>query len=125
MSPSLSNGDWIIVSPIPYRSNPPQRGDVIVFKRKALTRGHIVKRVIALPGETVEVRQGRVFVDGSPIEDEFYLHNPEDNFGPMVVGDDSCFVMGDNRGFSNDSRHWEKSEVDFEEIFGKMIFDFN
>ncbi len=125
MSPTLSDGQWIFVSPLPYNFGSPQRGDVIVFKRKSLTRGHIIKRVVGLPGETLEIEAGRVFINGVAIEDKHYLYNPDDNFGPVVIGEDCCFVLGDNRNYSNDSRHWEKYEVEFDEIFGKTVSDFN
>ena len=125
MSPTLSDGDWIFVSPIPYINDAPKRGDIIVFKRRSLTRGHIIKRVIGLPGETVEIIEGRVYINGEPIEDDFYLFNEDDNFGPIVISENSYFVLGDNRGYSIDSRYWEKSEVDSDEIFGKLVCDFN
>ena len=124
MSPTLSNGDWILISPDSYNDASPERGDVIVFKRKSLTKGHIIKRVIGLPGEKVEIRCGRVFINDSAIEDEFYVYDPDDSFGPIVMGENSYFVLGDNRSHSSDSRHWENPEVDFDEIFGKPIFDF-
>ncbi len=125
MSPTLSDGDFIAVSPIPYKNHSPKRGDVIVFKREAITKGHIVKRVMGLPGETVEIREGRVFIDGNAVEDDFYVFDSHDNFGPVVLKQNGYFVLGDNRAESNDSRFWEKAEVEFEEIFGKMIFGFN
>jgi signal peptidase I len=124
MSPTLSNGDWILVSPNAYKNAVPERGDIIVFKRSSLTKGHIIKRVIGLPGETVEIKSGRVFINGSAIDDEFYVFDPDSNFGPIVVDEGSCFVLGDNRSHSSDSRHWEDPQVSFREIFGKPIFYF-
>lgn len=126
MEPTLYDGDWIVVSAMAYKSDTPQRGDIVVFKREDITNGHIVKRVIGLPGETVEIKQGKVYINGSPFDDDdFYAYNEKDDFGPVVIGDDACFVLGDNRCNSMDSRHWDGFEVSFDEIFGKMIFSFN
>ncbi len=125
MFPTLSDGDFIAISQIPYKSSEPQRGDIIVFKREDITKGHIVKRIIGLPGETLEIRQGRVFINGDAIEDDFYVFNEDDNFGPIILKEDGYFVLGDNRKESNDSRFWENAQIDLEEISGKMIFGFN
>lgn len=125
MSPTLSDGDFILVSSIPYKNATPKRGDVIVFQREAITKGHIVKRVIGLPNETVEIRGGRVFINGSAIDDDYFVFDEDDNFGPIVLTENGYFLLGDNRAESNDSRFWEKAEVEFEEIYGKMIFGFN
>ncbi len=125
MSPTLSDGDFIVISQIPYKSSKPQRGDIIVFKREDVTKGHIVKRIIGLPGETLEIRQGRVFINGDAVEDEFHVFDENDNFGPIVLKEDGYFVLGDNRKESNDSRFWDNAQIDFEEISGKMIFGFN
>ncbi len=92
-----------------------QRGDVIVFKYPEEPERDFIKRVIGLPGETIELRQSQVLIDGEPIE-ELYLdvvrpggHVPPDirgTFGPLVVPEGHLFMMGDNRGDSQDSRYW-------------------
>jgi len=92
-----------------------QRGDVLVFKYPEEPERDFIKRLIGLPGETIEVRQSRVFINGEPIE-EPYLdamrqggHMPPDirgTFGPLVVPEGYLFMMGDNRGDSQDSRYW-------------------
>jgi signal peptidase I len=92
-----------------------QRGDVLVFKFPEEPERDFIKRVIGLPGETLELRQSRVYINGEPIA-EPYLdamrqggHMPLDlrgNFGPQLVPDGHLFMMGDNRGDSQDSRYW-------------------
>ncbi len=130
MEPTLRVGDRVLVNKLVYRFHPPRRGDVIVFEdpnptaeadRGALsdfwhwlTEGlgvssnpekDFIKRVVALPGETIEIKNGRVFIDGKEIE-EPYLHPFRDmqDFEPVRVPPDRLFVMGDNRANSNDSR---------------------
>ena len=92
-----------------------QRGDVLVFKYPEDPERDFIKRLIGLPGETIELRQSRVFINGEPIA-EPYLdamrqggHMPPDiraTFGPQVVPEGHLFMMGDNRGDSQDSRYW-------------------
>ena len=100
-----------------------QRGDVLVFKYPEDPERDFIKRLIGLPGETIELRQSRVFINGEPIA-EPYLdamrqggHMPPDirgTFGPQVVPEGHLFMMGDNRGDSQDSRYWSyKSEGEF------------
>jgi signal peptidase I len=130
MQPTLDVGDRVLVNKVVYHLHPPRRGDIIVFADPNpepepdrsplsaflnwLTEGlgvstspekDFIKRVIGLPGETVEIKRGEVFIDGERI-DEPYLEVPLDtgDFGPKTVPPDSLFVMGDNRPNSNDSR---------------------
>lgn len=122
MRETLNDGDMIVLSPMAYITNAPQRNDIVLIKRGDLTEGHIVKRVIALSGERIEICSGRVFINGNELEDEFYVFDEEDNMSPVTVPDGCCFVLGDNRAESNDSRHWEMQFVKHEDIRGKVIF---
>lgn len=122
MEPTLSHNDWVAALPLAYRDDGPKRGDIILLQKDSLTQGYIVKRVIALPGETVEIRGGRVYIDGERIEDPFCVIDPGDNFGPLLVEEDSWFVLGDNRAESNDSRYWEDPLVHAGEIRGKVAW---
>lgn len=108
MEPTLMVRDRILVSKLSYRLHDPRRGDLLVFVRppnEAGTVRDLVKRVVALPGETVEGRDGRVLVDGKPL-DEPYLPpgTITGSFGPEVVPPGHYWMMGDNRGNSSDSR---------------------
>lgn len=123
MEPTLLVGDQILVSRSAYdlhapltdtpllRTGQPARGDVVVFANPAGSGPDLVKRVVGLPGEAVEVRQGRVLINGTAITDPWGRHTGPPAralppFGPVIVPPDSYFVMGDNRDNSYDSRFW-------------------
>ena len=104
----------------------PERGDVIVFKYPRDRKLDFIKRCIAVGGETLEVREKQVFINGEPIEtpQAVFLEggsmlNGRDNFGPVTVPEGKVFVMGDNRDNSNDSRFW--GFVDLADVKGKAI----
>jgi signal peptidase I len=108
MEPTLKTNDRVLVNKLSYRLHDVHRGDIVVFEKPPQETSDIddlVKRVIGLPGETVEGRDGRVLVNGDAL-DEPYL--PDDattaDFGPVEIPDDSVWVMGDNRTNSEDSR---------------------
>ena len=98
------------------------RGDVLVFKYPEEPERDFIKRVIGLPGETIELRQSRVFIDGEPIEEPYLdLMRPDGRippdirgtFGPQEIPDGHLFMMGDNRGDSQDSRYWGPLPIDY------------
>lgn len=108
MLPTLERSDRVLVNKLSYRLHDVNRGDVVVFERPPNEAGVIrdlIKRVVALPGETVEGRNGKVYVNGKAIS-ESYLASATTTgaFGPEKVPADHVWVMGDNRGNSNDSR---------------------
>jgi signal peptidase I len=103
MEPNLHHEEYVIVDKVTYQFDQPQRGDVIVFQRDDEERDYI-KRVIGLPGETLEVSQGQVYINGRPL-DEPYIHGPTAGLvHAHLLGQDEYFVMGDNRSNSKDSR---------------------
>ncbi len=123
MEPTLEIGDRVLVNKLSYRVHDVNRGDLVVFERDEAEEGEIrdlIKRVIALPGETVEGRDGHVVVDGRRV-DEPYLAEEilTDDFGPVTVPAGHVFVMGDNRGNSSDSRVIGTIEIDT--IVGRAI----
>lgn len=92
-----------------YLFHMPRRGDIVVFEYPRDTSRDFIKRVIGLPGETVEVRNNQVLIDGRPLEEPYLspaARNQMGNMAPVVVPADAVFVMGDNRGNSSDSRSW-------------------
>lgn len=114
MLPTLKNGDWAFVWRLPYLWRRPRRFDVVIChfpgrrsKRIPFLHQHFVKRVVGLPGETLEVIEGVLHVNGSPIAEDF-LDPARMRFfrsrAPITLGDDEYFVLGDNRDGSNDSR---------------------
>lgn len=114
MEPSFDNGEYLIVNEIGYRLGDPQRQDVIVFKYPKDPSQYYIKRIIALPGETIEIRDGQVliynqeFPYGTAIDESDYLGENHTTRGNLKVelATDEYFVMGDNRGASSDSRRW-------------------
>jgi len=106
MEPSLHNGQYIVVSKAAYWLHPPRRGDIIVFHSPQNQDQDIIKRVIATPGETVEIREGKVYINGSPLDEPYIAEEPYYNLQPQDVPEDSYFVLGDNRNHSSDSHVW-------------------
>ena len=124
MIPNFQQGDYLIIDEISYRFSSPQRGDVVVFKYPKDTAQKFIKRIIGLPGETVEVKDGKVTIyknNNSQVLDEKYLPNPSGTIGTLklALGADEYFVLGDNREFSYDSRAW--GSVPFKNIIGKVF----
>lgn len=107
MEPTLQVGDKIIVNKLTNRFKDPERGQIVVFKYPYDTSQDFVKRIIGLPGETIEIRDSQVYINGQPLEEDYLpegLVYPD--FAPVTVPEDSYFVLGDNRDNSQDSRMW-------------------
>lgn len=105
MEPTLHNGQYLVVSKVTLWLHPPERGDVIVFLPPNNPNEDYIKRIIGLPGERVEIRDGTVWVDEVLVE-ETYIANPAPYSGAWSLGDKEYFVLGDNRGNSSDSHSW-------------------
>jgi signal peptidase I len=113
MIPTLEIGDRLIVEKLSYLGHPPHRGDVIVFAPppQLQAQGYLgdqafIKRVIGLPGDTIEIKDGHVFVDRQLQTESYIAEPPNYLMSPMVVPPAQLFVMGDNRNNSNDSHVW-------------------
>ncbi len=111
MLPNIEDGDWVLVNKARYFVSDPKRGEVIVFEPvEGLSSEYpFIKRIIALPGEVVEIRNGEVSIDGFPISEPYVLQEPprsNSDFGPREMRAEEYFVLGDNRNNSNDSRSW-------------------
>ena len=140
MVPTLEVGDRVLVSRFIYHLHDPERGDVIVFhppghgdqpQRGADTPADVyfIKRIVGLPGEVIEARDGQVKICDTPVSgceplDEPYLaqQGVMPDFGPITVPDDSYFMMGDNRADSDDSRDWGPLPRDY--ITGEAFFTY-
>ncbi len=105
MEPSLHNGQYLIVSKISYLFGEPRRGDIVVFVSPNGGKEDYIKRIVGLPGEHVEIRDGAVWINGYRLE-EPYLHSPIPYSGSWTLGPDEYFVLGDNRANSSDSHSW-------------------
>jgi signal peptidase I len=106
MLPTLETGQFLLVSRVAYHLGEPQRGDIIVFHPPLLITEDVVKRIIGMPGETVSIEAGQVYIDGQLLE-EPYITMPARGSGSWEVPEGHYFVMGDNRNNSQDSRSWE------------------
>ncbi len=119
MEPTLLVGDKLFVNKFIYRFRPIQRFDVIVFKYPQNPKVDYIKRVIALEGETVQLVNGKVYINGQPIEENHKMYPSYDNFGPVKVPQGHLFVLGDNRGNSEDSRYF--GFVPVQNVLGKAL----
>lgn len=120
MYPVLNENDWIIANRLEYVNSEPSFGDIIVFKKKDVTSDPIVKRVIGIPFDTVEIIDGYLYINNKRIDNDFAAMDKSENMQKITVPKDSYFVMGDNRDLSVDSRKWEKPFVKKEQIIGKV-----
>lgn len=141
MLPTLLIGDHLLVNKfiygikVPFTGTTlipikdPDRGDVVVFKFPKDKSIDYIKRVVAVPGDTVEIKQKKIYINDKPVADEHATFsssdilprssNPRDNFGPVLVPENRLFVMGDNRDNSYDSRFW--GFVDQKDVLGKAF----
>ena len=149
MKPTLLVGDHLLVSKssygikLPFSEKvvipigQPERGDIVVFRFPEDRDKDFIKRVIGLPGETLEVRNKQVYINGKPLDDPWGRYSdrvilppgiqPRDNFGPVTVPADQYFVMGDNRDQSYDSRFWLGGKggfVPIQDILGRAVVIF-
>src|SRR5215471_16422677 len=122
MAPLLSDQERIFINKFVYRFEPIQRGDVVVFWYPLDHSKSFIKRVVGLPGETVEIRQGALYVNGKNVAEPYVPPQYEDlsDFGPVRVPKDSFFVLGDHRVSSNDSRVF--GPVPSRYIYGRAVF---
>jgi len=124
MEPNFQEGECIMVNKVSYRSSGPQRGDVIVFRPPPPNEESpypFIKRVIGLPGDIVEIKDGKVFINGTPLEEDEYIEaQPNYTMPATEVPENEYFVLGDNRNNSTDSsKGWT---VPRDNIIGKAWF---
>jgi signal peptidase I len=107
-----------------YVFNNPKRGDIVVFPFPDDESEDRLKRIIGLPGETIEGKDGLVYIDGKPLTESYVKDALDENFGPFTIPEGKYFMMGDNRNDSLDARNWENKFVSKGKIKGKAIFKF-
>ena len=129
MLPTIQMDDLAAVDENYYSNRPVERFDLIIFQHPQFDEitgekdTTYLKRVIALGGERVEIRQGKVYVDGAELGQPFPFvpHDPEEDFAPIVVPEGEFFLLGDNRPNSADSRHWKRPTLGRSHIRGKVV----
>ena len=119
MAPTLADGQFVMVNRLAYKFGEPSHGDIVVFRYPRDPEQDFVKRIIGLPGDTVEIRGGHVYVNGLQLE-ESYIAAAARSQGSWTVPDDHLFVLGDNRNNSQDSRNF--GFVSMDEVLGKALF---
>jgi len=117
MEPNLHSDQRLVVEKVSYRLHGPRRGDVVVFSVLQQSEELLIKRVVGLPGERVEIRNGKVYIDGTPLDEPYLDQETRGHFEPTVVPPLHVFVLGDNRSFSNDSRAFDA--VPIKNILGR------
>jgi signal peptidase I len=124
MMPSLDDQERIFVNKLVYRLEPIQRGDIVVFRYPRDPSKSFIKRVIGLAGDHIQIDQGRVYVNGKRLEEDYVPQVYEDlrSYPEIVVPPDSYFVLGDHRSLSNDSRDF--GPVNQTYIYGKAVFGY-
>jgi signal peptidase I len=106
MEPNLWTGERILGNKLTYLVEPPMRGDVVVFRYPVDPRKTYIKRVIGLPGETIDIRSGRVYINSKLLNEPYVINTAHGDYGPETIKPGKLFVMGDYRDESNDSRIW-------------------
>jgi len=128
MEKTIMTGDRIFGNRLAYLFEDPKRYDIVIFKNPDNEKQLYIKRIIGLPGETVTIVDGKVYIDGSetPLDDSFTPEAMEGNFpeggGTYEVPEGYYFMLGDNRNYSKDSRFWTNTYVAEDKILGKAIF---
>lgn len=121
MVPTLQVGDRLIIEKVTPRLTGIGRGDIVVFRPPASIsqKDDLIKRVIGLPGDTISIKKGIVYINGTALNEPYEAEKPSADFKPYKVPENSYFVMGDNRNDSYDSRYW--GPVPADNIIGKAL----
>ncbi len=126
MSPTLVHGDMVFVEKVTTKFGTLNQGDIIVFPYPADPSKEYIKRVIGVPGDTVDLIDYEFYINGEKLNDPFLVRDVVvgDTMFPLTVGDNEYFVLGDNRAVSHDSRHSEVGLINKDDIDGRATFVF-
>lgn len=125
MESTIEVDDCILGFQLAYLLSDPQRGDIVIFPWPDNPEVTYVKRVIGLPGETVEIKDGAVYINGEAIEEPYLKEEMVGEYGPYVVPEGCYFMLGDNRNSSQDSRRWTNTFLKGEDIMAKVLFRYS
>ena len=121
METTIPAGSRIMGLRLYYDFKEPERGDIVIFKYPDDESVDYLKRIIGLPGETVEIISGKVYINGELLDEPYLSEEPTGDFGPYQVPEDSYFMLGDNRAVSKDSRYWHNTYVKKDKIIAKAF----
>lgn len=121
MVPTLHDGDMLIVDKISYRFTAPKRGDIVIFKYPGDMRENFVKRIIAVGGDEIEIKNGEVYVNGQRLVEDYIEAKTQTGFNDSIVPPGTIFVLGDNRNGSKDSRDPQVGFVPVDNIVGRAV----
>ena len=124
MRPTLESEERLVVNKFIYRFRPPEKGEVLVFQYPRDPSRDFIKRVIATPGDTIEIREGRVLVNDQLLTEDYILEKTRSEYPKSTVPEGRIFVMGDNRNNSEDSRFADVGFVPYDLIKGKAMIVF-
>ena len=122
METTLSDKDQLIVDKMTYRFRDPKRYDIVVFPYQYQDNTYYIKRIIGLPGETVQILSGMVYIDGMRLDEHYgneLMENPGIAEEPLTLGEDEYFVLGDNRNNSSDSRASDVGLIHRKDLIGR------
>ena len=122
METTLSDKDQLIVDKMTYRFRDPKRYDIVVFPYQYQDNTYYIKRIIGLPGETVQILSGMVYIDGMRLDEHYgneIMENPGIAEEPLTLGEDEYFVLGDNRNNSSDSRASDVGLIHRKDLIGR------
>ncbi|MFT4143315.1 MAG: signal peptidase I [Mobilitalea sp.] len=124
MEDTIMIGDRVVALRQAYLFQDPKRGDIVVFPFPDDESVDYIKRIIGLPGETIEGKDGLVYINGEALAEPYVMEELSNDFGPFVIPEEGYFMMGDNRGVSEDARYWTNKFVERDKIRGKALFKY-
>lgn len=124
MAPLLKDNDWIITDRLVYLRSNPSLDDIVVIHKKDVFDQPIVKRVIGVPLDTLEIKAGKLYRNHKLVQNDFAAMDKSENMKKITVPKNCYFLMGDNRKVSNDSRRWKNPFVRRDELIGKAVFKY-
>lgn len=122
MEPTIPAGAMVLANRITYRFREPMAGDVIVFRHEAAEGHFLIKRIIAVPGQTFAISEGRVYLDGQLLPEEYVTDFSADDYPKIQIPEGCYLVLGDNRPVSMDSRFWDDPFIRREDILAQALF---
>ena len=120
MEPNLHQGQFLVVNRLAYRLGAIQRGDIVVFHYPNAPRRDLIKRVVGLPGDELEIQRGHVWINGQALDEPYVVEPGAYSHPRTTIEPDHVFVLGDNRNNSNDSRRW--GSLPIHSLVGKAVF---